>query len=118
MNRLLKSFAYAWQGIKYCIAHEQNFKIHIAAGAFVIAFAAILKCTAVEWMILCMSIAMVLCAELLNTAIEKYCDMQQKSFNPQIKTIKDTAAGAVLVAALVAAVCGAVIFVPKLLQLF
>ena len=63
MNRLLKSFAYAWQGIKYCIAHEQNFKIHIAAGAFVIAFAAILKCTAVEWMILCICIAMVLCAE-------------------------------------------------------
>ena len=118
MNRLLKSFAYAWQGIKYCIAHEQNFKIHIAAGAFVIAFAAILKCTAVEWMILCMSIAMVLCAELLNTAIEKYCDMQQKNFSPQIKIIKDTAAGAVLVAAVLAAGCGAVIFVPKLLQLF
>ena len=118
MNRLLKSFAYAWHGIKYCLKYEQNFKIHIAAGAFVIVFAALLKCTAVEWMILCMSIAMVLCAELLNTAIEKYCDMQQKNFSPQIKIIKDTAAGAVLVAAVLAAGCGAVIFVPKLLQLF
>ncbi len=118
MNRLLKSVGYAIHGIKYCLLHEKNFKMQITAGVAAILLAFFLKCTAVEWMIILLCIALVLCLEMLNSAIEKFCDMAQKDFNPKIKVIKDIAAGAVLIAAVAAAVCGATIFLPKLLQLF
>ena len=118
MRILLKSFVYAWQGIKYCLAYEQNFKLQVAAGIIAIALAFFLQCSPVEWMIILLCTALVLCLEMLNSAIEKFCDMTQKDFHQQIKIIKDVAAGAVLIASVVAAVCGAVIFLPKLLHFF
>ncbi|MEP6712115.1 MAG: diacylglycerol kinase family protein [Ferruginibacter sp.] len=118
MSRLLKSFGHAWRGIKYCLANEQNFKLHVIAGFAAIVLAFFLKCTVVEWMIILLCIALVICLEMVNSAIEKFCNITQKDFHPLIKMIKDTAAGAVLFASVVAAVCGTIIFLPKLLQLF
>ena len=118
MNRLLKSFGHAWRGIKYCLANEQNFKLHLAAGSAAIVLAFFLKCTVVEWMIILLCIALVICLEMLNSAMEKFCDMKLKDFHPEIRFIKDIAAGAVLIAAAIAVVCGGIIFLPKLLQLF
>ena len=43
------------------------------------------------------------------------CNLISPAFNPVIKIIKDVSAAAVLVVALMASVCGAVIFLPKFL---
>jgi len=56
-------------------------------------------------------------AEMINTAIEKTIDFISVEKHPQIKLIKDIAAGAVLIASLAAVVVGLFIFIPKLLAL-
>ena len=66
-------------------------------------------------MLLC--IGSVLVVELLNTAIEKLCDVLQKNFHPGIKIVKDVVAGAVLVSALGSVCIGAMIFLPKIIHL-
>lgn len=55
--------------------------------------------------------------EMLNTAVERLCDLVQKEIHPVIKVVKDIAAGAVLLSAGIAVICGAIIFIPKILLL-
>ena len=59
---------------------------------------------------------LVLSLELLNTALENICDIVSKDFDPLIKIVKDTAAGAVFLSAAGSAVMGAVIFLPKIIH--
>jgi diacylglycerol kinase (ATP) len=66
-----------------------------------------------EWVAIMIVSGMVFIAEMLNTAIEKSMDLISKEHHPEIEKIKDLAAGAVLIAALVAVVTGAIIFIPK-----
>jgi diacylglycerol kinase (ATP) len=54
--------------------------------------------------------ALVLVAEMFNTAVETVVDMITQSYHPLAKLAKDIAAGGVLVAALTAAVVGSVLF--------
>ncbi|MCP9751696.1 diacylglycerol kinase family protein [Ferruginibacter sp. HRS2-29] len=118
MKKFFRSFYFAGQGIRYCFAHEQNFKIHLVAALAAILMAQFFNCSANEWMIILLSIGLVISMEMVNTAIERFCDVQQTDFHPQIKIIKDVAAGAVLLTAIAAAVCGAIIFIPKIIHLF
>jgi diacylglycerol kinase len=118
MQKFIRSFKYAFEGIAHCIKHEQNFKIHLVAAIMVIAAGCFLKCTSVEWIIILICIGLVLALEMMNSALEKLCDMQQTAYHPLIKIIKDTAAAAVLIMSVVAAICGTIIFLPKLLLLF
>ena len=53
-------------------------------------------------------------AYIINTAIENTVDLITKEKNEQDKIAKDVAAGAVLVSAIVAAIIGLMIFVPKI----
>ena len=53
--------------------------------------------------------------EMLNTAIEQLCDVVTKDIHPGIKITKDIAAGAVVVAAVASAICGTIIFLPKII---
>ena len=61
---------------------------------------------------------LVLSLELMNTAIEKICDLISKDIHPVIKVVKDISAAAVLIAAIGSLFTGAIIFLPKLLNLF
>ena len=74
-------------------------RIHLTACAFVLYFASQLSLSRGEMACLLLAIGMVMSAELLNTAVEKLCDFNQKSQNRYIRVIKDMAAGAVLLAA-------------------
>jgi len=74
-----------------------------------------LNITAMEWMIVSICIAMVVFAELVNTALEKLADVVQKDHHPEIKLVKDIAAGAVLVLAIASLVTGSIIFLPKII---
>ena len=70
-----------------------------------------------EWLFVIGCCMLVLSLELLNTAIENICNLLSKDFNPFIKIIKDTAAAAVLVTAIGSVIIGAVIFLPKIINL-
>ena len=111
----LRSFVYAWQGICRFITEEHNARIHAVATIIVIAAARIFEVSRMEWIALIGVIGLVWMAEMLNTCIERLADMVTLEQHPQIKYIKDLAAGAVLVAAAVAVATGLIIFIPRIL---
>lgn len=113
--RLIRSFAFAWNGIKQCFITELNFRIHflLAFGAMILS--AFFCVSSLEWIAVGLCIAFVMVMEMLNTAMEKLCDVVHPDRHPGIKTVKDITAGAVLVAALCSAVTGLVIFLPKII---
>jgi undecaprenol kinase len=69
----------------------------------------ILKIPTWDFALLLIVISLVLCAELLNTAIEAVIDLVSPEWHPLAKVAKDTAAGAVLVSAVFAVAVGLVI---------
>jgi diacylglycerol kinase (ATP) len=67
--------------------------------------------------VLVLAVALVLSLEALNTALEAVVDLVSPQMHPLAKQAKDTAAGAVLIGAIGAAIGGCIIFVPKLWML-
>jgi diacylglycerol kinase len=67
-----------------------------------------------DWAIVVLTIAMVFTAEFINTAIEAVVDLASPVNHPLAKVGKDVGAGAVLVAALAAALVGLLILGPPL----
>ena len=112
---IVKSFGYAFQGIFTCIRKERNMKIHLCVSVLVVIAGLILGLSVTEWCICLSLFGLVMALELVNTSVEAVVDMVTKEFHPLAKIAKDTAAGAVLIAAIMAAVTGCIIFVPKII---
>ena|SRR5215204_138598 len=110
----LKSFSYAWSGIKSMLRTEHNSRIHFAFTICVLVMSFIFKLSTMEFLMLIAVIAMVWIAELFNTCIEKLIDFVSTEKHPQIKLIKDMAAAAVMIASVAALLVGAIIFIPKI----
>ena len=117
MQRLIRSFSYAFAGIGHSLRTQANLRIHVFISACVISTGLVLRLNAVEWAILVLTMMMVLSAELFNTAIEAVIDRAGAEPHPLSKVAKDTAAGAVLIGAIGAVLVGMLIFGPKLLAL-
>jgi diacylglycerol kinase len=114
---LYKSFGYAFQGIFRTIRDERNIKIHLFAMTMVILFGIRLKLSAQEWMVCLILFGLVISLELVNTALEACVDLVTNERRPLAKKAKDAAAGAVLFSAIMAAIIGLMIFLPKLAAL-
>jgi diacylglycerol kinase len=114
--KLIRSFAYALNGLRICFATEQNFRIHILFTIIAIAISILLDISAIEWIAIGFCVAFVIAMEMLNTAIEKLCDVVHKDIHPGIKKVKDIAAGAVLVSAIFSLITGLIIFLPKIIM--
>lgn len=110
---LYRSFGYAFEGIFTCIRNERNMKIHVAVMLLVIIAGFVLGLSVTEWCICLGLFGLVMALELVNTAVEAVVDLVTAERHPLAKIAKDTAAGAVLIAAIMAAVIGLLIFVPK-----
>lgn len=115
-NQLYKSFGYAFEGIFTGIRGERNMKIHCFAAVCVIVAGVLFHISVTEWCICLVLFGLILSLELVNTAIEAVVDLVTEDKKPLAKLAKDTAAGAVLIAAVMAAVAGLLIFVPKLVS--
>lgn len=109
---LWRSFGYAFQGIGTCIKKERNMKIHCLATIVVIISGTVVRLSVSEWCICILLCGVVMALELINTAIEAAVDLVTEEKRPLAKVAKDTAAGAVLIMAIAAAVIGFMIFVP------
>jgi diacylglycerol kinase (ATP) len=110
----LKSFRYAFDGMRQFFAGQHNAIVHAVATVIVIVLGIVFKLHAMEWLCITIVTGLVWMAELFNTAIEKLCDLVSPGFNPKVKFIKDVAAAAVLAAAITAAITGLIIFIPKI----
>jgi diacylglycerol kinase (ATP) len=113
-SRLI-SFTHAARGIRQFVWREHNARIHLVATIGVITAAILLKIKGAEAAILAIVTGFVWVAEMINTVIERLADHITKQQHPEIKIIKDLAAGAVLVAAIIAVIAGLFIFIPKII---
>lgn len=113
---LIKSFGHAFAGVIYVLKSERNARIHLVAAVLVVALGLALNMSGLELAAICFAVLIVFLAEVYNTAMEKTLDLVQTKNHPQIKIVKDMAAGSVLVAALMAAIIGAVVFKPYVLE--
>jgi len=115
--KLLRSFAFAFNGIKICFDSETNFKIHVLLTVVIILFGIGFHISAGEWLAILFCIAFVVAMEMMNTAVEKLCDIVHLDIHPGIKLVKDISAGAVLVSAIISFVISCIIFLPKIIHL-
>ena len=115
-NPLYKSFGYAFEGIFAGIRGERNMKIHCFAAVCVVVAGVLFHISVTEGCICLVLFGLILSLELVNTAIEAVVDLVTEDKKPLAKLAKDTAAGAVLIAAVMAAMAGLLIFVPKLIS--
>ncbi|MBP2649681.1 MAG: diacylglycerol kinase [Firmicutes bacterium] len=110
----VKVFSYAWSGVVYSIVTQRNMKVHLVAGATALLLAWFLVISPLEWAILVLTIAGVISAEIINTALEAAVDLVSPEFHPLAKRAKDTAAGAVLIMALASLAVAYIIFFKRL----
>ena len=111
---LLKSFSFAFEGLKEALREEPNFRIHILIGASALILASFLGFSPTEWIILIFTIIFVLVLELINTAVEEAVNLISKEVSKEAKVAKDVMAAAVLLGALLAVVVGLTLFLPKI----
>ncbi len=114
---LTKAFGYAFFGLFLFFKMERNGKIQLSLALLVTAFGIALQISAQEWIYVLLCIAVVLSLEMLNSAIEKLCDMVCAEYNTTIKIVKDVSAGAVLWTSLISLIVAAIIFLPKITTL-
>ena len=115
--RVIKSFGWAFNGLKDCILHEKNFRIQYILALLVVIAGIFFSLSATEWMIILLCFSVVLSFEIINSAIEKLCDLVSPDFNLTIKKVKDMSASAVLLSAIISFIIGCIIFLPKIFVL-
>lgn len=113
-RKRIRSFRYAFNGIRLLITKEHNAWIHCFAAICVVIAGAILGLSRMEWVAVVIVIGAVLAAEAVNSSIEALADLVSPEYNEAIKRTKDLAAGAVLLMAIAAAIVGLIIFIPKM----
>ena len=118
LSAVTRSFGYAGAGLRYLFRSQRNARIHLILTILALALALWLGLGAVEWAILALTIGFVLASEALNTSIEAVLDRISADHHPLAKAAKDTAAGAVLIAAVTAIAVAAFLFLPRLLSRF
>lgn len=112
-----RSFYFAFQGIKTAYINEPNLRIHTVAGTLATALGIFLGLSRLEWLILTFTIFWVISLELLNTVLENLVNLVSPEIQPYAKIAKDVGAACVLVAAFLSVIVGAVLFLPKILNL-
>ncbi|MGK2849136.1 MAG: diacylglycerol kinase [Minisyncoccota bacterium] len=118
LRRYFRSFGYAWKGIAFTFKHERNFQLEIFISIGVVFFALLFPLSGTERALIILAIALVLALELANTALERVMDILKPRVHPYARVIKDTMAGAVLLATIGALTIGITLFAPYVERLF
>ena len=114
IERHIKSFMHALDGIKYAIKYEHNFIVIIAAIIFTTIFGFVFNISNYEWIIIVMCFALVFGCEMLNSAIEAVVDLETTKENKLAKIAKDCGSGATLIFSIMSLVVALIIFIPKI----
>ena len=109
-HTLLRSFQNAFRGCLCAVRVGRNMRIHLSVLGLVVFFGAVGRIEAWAWAAVLLCVALVLCAEAFNTALERLCDRVSTARESVIRDVKDMAAGAVLVCAVGAAAVGLLVF--------
>jgi diacylglycerol kinase (ATP) len=118
LRKLIKSTNYAIEGILHAVKTQRHIRYHFFTAIFILILSLILGIKQGEFVAICIVAMIVLCVEMLNTAIEATVDILFQEYDERAKIIKDISAGAVLTAAIGAAIIGYIIFLPYMKSSF
>ncbi len=118
LKKRVKGFGYAFRGVYFLAKSQHNAWIHLIIAFLVIFVGVFLEVSITEWSFLIFAIGFVISAEAFNTAIEELTNLVSPEHNKKAGIVKDVAAGAVLITAIIAALIGIIIFLPKIIILF
>lgn len=118
IKKRIKSFGYAFAGIKVLFREEHNSWIHAAATILVVAAGIFFHISQLEWVAVLIVIGMVFSSEIINSSLERTADFVKAERDDRKRDIKDLGAAAVLVSAIIAALVGFIVFLPKVISLF
>ena len=116
-KKLMHSFGYAFGGIKVAFKNNQNIRIHFLVAIIVIIASIVLRVNAFEMGILGVMILLVICAEMINTAIEEVVNLLINEHRQEAKIAKDVSAGMVLLTAMGSVIVGVLVFLPHIIKL-
>lgn len=111
LERYIKSFINALNGIKYAIKYEHNFIIIITAIIITCILGIIFKITHIEWCVIIICFGLVFGCELINSALEATVDLVTIERKPLAKIAKDCASGATLIFSIMSLIIGIIIFI-------
>jgi diacylglycerol kinase len=114
LNGRLRSMGHAFRGLVTLLRTQHNARIHLVATVLVCVLGAWLRISLTDWCLIVFAVLCVWVAEALNTSLEFLVDLASPGMHPLAEKAKDVAAGGVLVAALGAALIGALVFGPPL----
>jgi diacylglycerol kinase len=109
-----RKFAVALRGILLAVRTQNSFWVHLPVAVAVLIGAALHGVTRVEWAILILCIAVVLAAEMFNSALEHLARAITKDEHEDVRHALDVASGAVLITAIGAAIVGSLILLTRL----
>lgn len=116
IKKRIKSFSYAFAGLRVLFREEHNSWIHATAAVLAIAAGFLFRISPGEWIAVIIVIGMVFSAEILNSSLERTADFVKAERDDRKRDIKDLGAAAVLVTAISAALVGIMIFLPKIID--
>lgn len=113
----IKSFKYAFNGLRVLIIEEHNARIHLMATILVLIAGVFFKISVIEWGMIAFSIGFVFSMEAINSAIENLSDFVSPNKHKLIKKVKDLSAAAVFISAITSLIIGCLVFIPKIINL-
>ena len=112
------TFRNARKGFNLAVRSDINSRIHVAVAFLVLLAAWYLKFSAVEFCIILIAIALVICSEMLNTAIEFALDsIYHNKYSRMVGMAKDISAGAVMFATFISIAIGVILFGTNILSM-
>ena len=113
-HRFVESLNAALEGFLYVLRSERSMRVHFLAAFFIVLLGIYLSFSIIEIAILCITISLVLMAEMINTAIEILVDLVKSELHPIARVIKDIAAGGVLITSINACIIGYILFLKRM----
>ena len=108
----IRSFKFAFNGLKILLAEEHNSRIHFLIAACVVVAGIAFKISIYDWIGLVFAIGLVITVEIFNSVVENIADFVHPEKHDMIKKIKDLSAAGVLVSAVTALIIGLIVFLP------
>lgn len=117
---VVRSVKHAWEGVLFCLETQRHMRIHFTIVALVLLAAWTLGMDLIPFLHLFAAMAVVLVAEMFNTALEATVELVVQGYDTRAKVVKDVAAGAVLIASAYAITVAVLVFstTPRVVAVF
>ena len=75
---------------------DPSVRLQFLLGSITVLLFLLVGLTYLEWIIVIILAGLVICIEMINTCLERLCDICDEKYNKKIEYIKDLSSGAVL----------------------